>query len=143
MKPLKRYPLAFVMLIVLISPALVACAATQESGVPQATVAANPTEQTSGETIAESPATSEAPMAANPTAEPAAGETMAEFDQMFIDMMVPHHQSAIEMAQIELQQGENPELKAMAESMIQSQQAEIDNCASGGSSGTAAARRPP
>lgn len=54
------------------------------------------------------------------------GETMAEFDQMFIDMMVPHHQSAIGMAQIELQQGENPELKAMAESMIQSQQAEID-----------------
>ncbi|MCQ3972051.1 MAG: DUF305 domain-containing protein [Anaerolineae bacterium] len=126
MKQLKRYPLAFVILIVLISSVLAACTATQESGAPQATVAVNPTDQTPGETVAESAATSEAPVAANPTAEPAAGEMVAEFDQMFIDMMVPHHQSAIEMAQIMQQQGENPELKAMAESMIQSQQAEID-----------------
>ncbi|GIK37074.1 MAG: DUF305 domain-containing protein [Anaerolineae bacterium] len=126
MKHLRLYQLAFIILIVLTSPVLVACAATQESGAPQATVAAIPTEQTAGETVAESAPTSEAPVAANPTTEPAADETMAEFDQMFIDMMVPHHQSAIEMAQLELQQGENPELKAMAESMIQSQQAEID-----------------
>lgn len=49
MKQLKRYPLTFVILIVLISSVLAACAATQESGAPQATVAANPTEQTPGE----------------------------------------------------------------------------------------------
>lgn len=67
------------------------------------------------------------------TSESASGETMGEhqmamgeFDQMFIDMMVPHHQSAIEMAKIIQEQGENPELKQMAESMIQSQQTEID-----------------
>lgn len=100
---------------------------TPANGVPtlEATVATNPTT---------APATGETPQgSAQATSETASGETMGEhqmamgeFDQMFIDMMVPHHQSAIEMAKIIQQQGENPELKQIAESMIQSQQAEID-----------------
>jgi uncharacterized protein (DUF305 family) len=46
-------------------------------------------------------------------------------DQMFIDMMVPHHQGAVDMAQIALDRAEHSEIKAMAERIIASQQAEI------------------
>lgn len=51
----------------------------------------------------------------------------ATMDQMFIDMMVPHHQGAIEMAKIAQTRGEHPEIKAMAEGILTSQQAEIGN----------------
>lgn len=52
-------------------------------------------------------------------------EAAAEFDQMFIDMMVPHHQAATEMAQIAVERAEHAELRTMAEEMIAKQQAEI------------------
>ena len=48
------------------------------------------------------------------------------FDKAFIDMMVPHHQGAIEMARVELDKGENPELKQLAQAIIDAQQREID-----------------
>jgi uncharacterized protein (DUF305 family) len=47
------------------------------------------------------------------------------FDQMFIDMMVPHHQGAVEMATIARTRAEHAEIKAMAEGIITSQEAEI------------------
>lgn len=47
------------------------------------------------------------------------------FDRMFIDMMVPHHQGAVAMAQIALQRGLHSEIKTMAKSIITDQQAEI------------------
>jgi uncharacterized protein (DUF305 family) len=49
----------------------------------------------------------------------------ADFDRQFIDMMVPHHQGAIEMARIAQQRGERPEIKQMAESVIRAQDVEI------------------
>jgi uncharacterized protein (DUF305 family) len=49
----------------------------------------------------------------------------APFDQQFIDMMVPHHLGAVEMAKIAQQRGERPEIKQMAEAIIRSQDAEI------------------
>ena len=48
------------------------------------------------------------------------------FDQAFIDMMVPHHLGAIEMAKVQLDKGENPELKKLAQAIIDAQQREID-----------------
>ncbi len=48
------------------------------------------------------------------------------FDAHFIDAMIPHHQGAIAMAQQALAEAEHPELTTLAESIIQSQQAEID-----------------
>ncbi len=48
-----------------------------------------------------------------------------EFDLMFIDMMIPHHESAIAMAQIALIRGEHPEIRDLAQRIITSQQAEI------------------
>jgi uncharacterized protein (DUF305 family) len=48
------------------------------------------------------------------------------FDRAFVDMMVPHHQGAIEMAKAELAEGENAELKKLAQAIIDAQQREID-----------------
>ena len=46
-------------------------------------------------------------------------------DQRFIDMMVPHHMLAVQMAQVSLQKGQHPEIKQLANSIISSQQREI------------------
>jgi len=48
-----------------------------------------------------------------------------DFDQMFINMMVPHHQGAVEMAKIAQQRAEHPEIKQMADAIISGQQEEI------------------
>jgi uncharacterized protein (DUF305 family) len=48
------------------------------------------------------------------------------FDQEFIDMMIPHHQGAIRMARIELESGQDVELKTLAEAIIEAQSAEIE-----------------
>lgn len=47
-------------------------------------------------------------------------------DLAFIDGLVPHHGMAIEMAREELARGTSEEVKAMAQEMINMQQAEID-----------------
>jgi uncharacterized protein (DUF305 family) len=50
----------------------------------------------------------------------------APYDAIFIDSMIVHHEGAIEMARQALEQAEQPEIKAMAEAIIEGQQAEID-----------------
>jgi uncharacterized protein (DUF305 family) len=49
----------------------------------------------------------------------------ADFDRMFLQMMIPHHQAAIAMAQQALTQAEHPEIKAFAQDIITIQNAEI------------------
>jgi len=51
---------------------------------------------------------------------------MGQFDLMFIDMMRPHHASAVAMAQVAQTRAEHPELRALAEQIIESQSAEIE-----------------
>jgi uncharacterized protein (DUF305 family) len=59
------------------------------------------------------------------SAEPATGN--APFDRAFIDAMVPHHRSAIEMARAAKQAGlTQPELITIADDIIAGQQKEID-----------------
>lgn len=53
-------------------------------------------------------------------------ESSDMFDQMFIDMMIEHHQSAIDMAQDIQTTTERPEIQQLAEDIISSQQVEID-----------------
>ena len=48
------------------------------------------------------------------------------FDRAFIDAMIPHHQSAIEMAQVALEKSDNPKIKELAENIISAQQREIE-----------------
>lgn len=47
------------------------------------------------------------------------------FDQAFIDMMVPHHQSAIAMAVVALARAEHPEIATLAPQIIEAQEREI------------------
>jgi uncharacterized protein (DUF305 family) len=49
----------------------------------------------------------------------------ADFDRMFLQMMIPHHEAAIAMAQQALAQAEHPEIKTLAQGIITTQRAEI------------------
>ncbi|MFZ0120934.1 MAG: DUF305 domain-containing protein [Pseudonocardiaceae bacterium] len=46
-------------------------------------------------------------------------------DKDFVEMMVPHHQGAIDMAQAELSYGHNEKLRAIAQEIIVTQQGDI------------------
>ncbi|QUH05444.1 DUF305 domain-containing protein [Saccharopolyspora erythraea] len=48
------------------------------------------------------------------------------FDEMWLRMMIEHHRGAVDMAATELRDGRNPDARAMAQRIIDSQQAEID-----------------
>src|SRR5215207_3659155 len=84
------------------------------------------------------PSPSAAPTAVIPTAAPAVptptvpvqptavpvGQSPA-FDQLFIDMMVPHHEGALAMARMARERAERPELRQLADDILRSQDAEI------------------
>ena len=52
-------------------------------------------------------------------------EKSTEVDKTFIEMMIPHHQGAVEMAQMAVNQAKNPEVKKLAESIIKDQNREV------------------
>ena len=56
----------------------------------------------------------------------AAGAKSAPFDQQFIDMMVPHHEGAVEMARIAEQRSQRPEIRQMASDILRTQASEIE-----------------
>jgi uncharacterized protein (DUF305 family) len=67
-----------------------------------------------------------------PAAAPAVVPTAAaapivasDLDRQLIDMMVPHHEGALEMARIAQERAERPEIKAMATDILRTQAAEI------------------
>ena len=47
-------------------------------------------------------------------------------DRDFAAMMVPHHQGALDMARVYLQEGKDPEMRRMAEKTIQDQEKDIN-----------------
>lgn len=49
----------------------------------------------------------------------------AAFDKAFLELMTAHHQGALPMAQAQLDGGENPQAKVLAEAIIKAQTAEI------------------
>ena len=51
--------------------------------------------------------------------------TGAEFDTLWLQSMIAHHEGAIQMAETELVDGENVDAKALAQHIIDAQQAEI------------------
>ena len=52
-------------------------------------------------------------------------QTSGDVDVDFAKMMKIHHQQALEMAQVELDHGKSPEMKAMAKKIIDAQKKEI------------------
>lgn len=55
-------------------------------------------------------------------------KTMAgtDFDRMFLDMMIPHHQGAVTMAKDALLKSEHTEIKTLAQQIMDAQQKEIE-----------------
>lgn len=51
--------------------------------------------------------------------------TGADFDRMWMEMMIRHHEGAIEMAETVKADGSDPEVLALADAVIAAQQAEI------------------
>ena len=46
-------------------------------------------------------------------------------DKDFATMMIPHHEGAIAMAKVVLQYGDDPDIRALAESIVKSQSDEV------------------
>lgn len=55
-----------------------------------------------------------------------AGAAGAEFDRLFLDMMIRHHEGAVRMAEILRSDGVHPAVRQLAEAISTSQQSEID-----------------
>jgi len=49
----------------------------------------------------------------------------ASFDRLFLELMIAHHEGAIDMAQDPLANGEDPELRTLLEAIVEAQTAEI------------------
>ena len=49
----------------------------------------------------------------------------AEFDLAFVEMMIPHHDGAVEMSKEALEKAKQPEIKTLSNQIIKAQQAEI------------------
>jgi uncharacterized protein (DUF305 family) len=49
----------------------------------------------------------------------------AEFDKLWLESMIGHHQGAIEMAKAELANGDNVDAKSLAKNIVTTQEAEI------------------
>lgn len=53
------------------------------------------------------------------------GAQGTSFDTMWLEMMIEHHNGAVRMAQTEVEEGADPDAVALAETIIETQQAEI------------------
>ncbi|NMH95579.1 DUF305 domain-containing protein, partial [Pseudonocardia bannensis] len=49
-----------------------------------------------------------------------------EFDRLFLQLMIVHHEGAVRMAQTQIDQGSDPEARDLARAIIDAQRSEID-----------------
>ncbi|MDQ3913312.1 MAG: DUF305 domain-containing protein [Actinomycetota bacterium] len=59
------------------------------------------------------------------TADPQELANRKPFDKAFIDAMIPHHQSAIAMANVALEESKNQQIRQIAEDIVRAQKREI------------------
>ena len=55
------------------------------------------------------------------------GKSGEDFDKAFLSMMIPHHEGAVEMAELALTNAKHDEVRALAEAIIASQTKEIND----------------
>ena len=79
----------------------------------------------SGATAADTPATAAFKAANARMHEDMAIAYSGDADVDFVKGMIPHHQGAIDMAKVVLAFGKDPEVKKLAEAIVQAQEAEI------------------
>lgn len=66
-----------------------------------------------------------APSRTTPATQPSLPLSLVEVDQHFIIMMIPHHQDAIDMAELALTRSQRPEIQTLAKAIQQTQSQEI------------------
>jgi uncharacterized protein (DUF305 family) len=67
------------------------------------------------------------PAAADPGGpDPAPDPAVAELERNFLTGMIPHHRGAVQMAELAVQKATRPELRRLAQRMIDEQRSEID-----------------
>jgi uncharacterized protein (DUF305 family) len=126
-KTMNRQPLNYVvvgrlMRGVIIGSLMVSCREVQPS---QSSLKPSPSEVPANGKISPAPSPkNDLHHPATPASSPA-NRMMAMADQHFIEMMIPHHQDAVEMANLALTLAKQPELKKLAESIKQDQTSEI------------------
>lgn len=77
------------------------------------------------DTSSEAPFLSENDVAMTKMMNDMAVKPTGDVDHDFVEMMVPHHRGAVDMAQAELRYGHNPQLRRLAQEIIVTQQQEI------------------
>jgi len=58
-------------------------------------------------------------------------ENTKPFDKIFIEEMVPHHRMGVRLSQMLLRNSDNREVRALAESIIKTQNEELKRCEKG------------
>jgi uncharacterized protein (DUF305 family) len=53
-------------------------------------------------------------------------EPSGDSDADFVDLMLPHHQAAVDMAKTQLMHGKDPQMRRLAQEIITDQQSEIE-----------------
>lgn len=99
----------------LVSPAMADDMKAMPGMAPSGTITATPSSP-ADRAFAASMDTMMKNMAVKPTGNP---------DRDFVDMMMPHHLGAIDMAKVELQYGKDPLLLKLAADIVKAQESEI------------------
>jgi uncharacterized protein (DUF305 family) len=124
---LKIYPsFGLLALLLAVSLALASCAGAEPSSAEQGSSEQDSDEESAGDMQG----MDDSNMDMGSEGMMAASEMLMEggeySDERFIDAMVPHHQGAIDMAEVALENAEHLELLQLAENVISTQQAEIE-----------------
>ena len=98
--------------------------ATQPEALTCADVLATPSDTMAG--MDHGGMNSSTPMADMDHGTPLAEMEQVEFDLMYIDMMIPHHESVIALAHVAVPELTHPDLIRIAEAIVDTQDAEIE-----------------